>query len=91
MGSPLFWILVLMNALTFVFVFLDKCFAKWRLRRIPEIGFYLLTFFGGSIGMLVGMYTFRHKTKKLSFQIVIGVLILVQVALLINSSLDLFP
>jgi len=82
--SPvLLWMLLFLNALTFVLMFLDKWFAHARMRRVPERLFYLLTFLGGSLGMLLGMFLFRHKTKKLSFQLIVGILILVQIALFV--------
>lgn len=62
-------------------------FDKWRAwrhgRRVPEKVLFLITFFGGSLGSLAGMYAFRHKTSKTSFQIVVAVLILVQLSLLV--------
>ena len=36
----------------------------------------------GSVGALLGMYLFRHKTKHRKFQIGIPVILLVQVGLL---------
>jgi len=64
---------------TFVLMLLDKMAASMRIRRIPEFVLYLVTFFGGSIGMLVGIYLFHHKSRKVSFQFVVGLLVLVQV------------
>lgn len=63
-------------------VLLDKIAASQRMRRIPEKVLYVATFFGGSIGMLVGMFTIRHKSRKVSFQFVVGVLVLLQIVLL---------
>ena len=36
-------------------------------RRIPEKTLFLIAALGGSLGVLAGMYLFRHKTKHKSF------------------------
>lgn len=71
--------LAVMNGLTFVIFGFDKWMATTRGWRVPEAVLWTLAALGGSIGALVGMHVFRHKTKKLSFQIVIAIIILVQV------------
>ena len=37
---------------------------KWR---IQEKTIFIVTILGGGIGTILGMYIFRHKTKKLQF------------------------
>jgi len=81
--NPVIQILIATNIVTLILMMLDKILASSRSRRIPENVFYLATFFGGSIGMLVGMQLFRHKTKKISFQLMVGVLVLVQVIIIL--------
>ena len=44
---------------------------------------FLSAILGGSVGSLVGMSLFRHKTKHWSFRIGMPVILLVQVALLL--------
>ncbi len=73
--------LIVLNVATFALVLIDKLFAQWRVRRIPELVFYVSGFLGGSIGVLLGMFAFRHKTRKTSFQFVLGMLILIQLLL----------
>ncbi len=46
---------------------IDKSKARNHHRRIPEVDFFLWGVFLGSIGILSGMYTFRHKTRKWYF------------------------
>ena len=75
-------ILITTNAVTFTLVLLDKIAASSGMRRIPEKALFTATFFGGSIGMLVGMYTIHHKNRKVSFQFVVGLLVLLQILLL---------
>ena len=76
-------VLITTNFITFVLVLLDKIAASSRMRRIPEKALFTATFFGGSIGMLVGMFTIRHKSRKVSFQFVVGVLVLLQAVILL--------
>jgi uncharacterized membrane protein YsdA (DUF1294 family) len=76
-------LLLTTNFVTFTLVLLDKIAASARMRRIPEKVLYVATFFGGSIGMLVGMFTIRHKSRKTSFQFVVGVLVLLQIVILL--------
>ena len=49
-------------------------------RRIPEKTLFLIAAAGGSVGVLLGMYTFRHKTRHLSFVIGVPVILALQVA-----------
>lgn len=70
--------LVIMNVYVFFLCRHDKLCAILEKRRVPEKDFFVLSFFGGSIGMIVGMYAFRHKTKHLSFVIGIPFIIAVQ-------------
>ena len=74
-------VLIALNVSTVLVMGFDKLAASIQFHRVPEIAFYLMTLLGGSVGMLVGMYLFRHKTRKQSFQIVVGLLILVQLSL----------
>lgn len=59
--------LVLMNLLAFILMALDKSRARRGAWRIPERTLFLSAIFGGSIGAIVGMQCFRHKTRHRSF------------------------
>lgn len=59
--------LVIINAVTLLFMLVDKLKAKGHGRRIPEATLLTLAFFGGSLGALIGMFLARHKTRKASF------------------------
>ena len=59
----------------------DKHKARKKRWRIPErtlIGSALL---GGSVGALLGMYTFRHKTRHLKFTLGVPTILIAQIAL----------
>ena len=73
--------LLTVNALAFLLMLIDKQKAKKHLWRIPEATLMLSAAIGGSIGALLGMYTFRHKTRKPKFYIGIPLILLLQVSL----------
>ena len=71
--------LVFINVIGFFFILIDKvkaCKNKWR---IKENTLLLISILGGSIGELLSMLIFHHKTKKNKFIIFIPLLILVQI------------
>jgi len=61
----------------------DKSKARRNAWRIPEATLFLFAIFGGSIGSLLGMYTFRHKTQKPKFYIGIPVILGIQVIIVL--------
>lgn len=71
--------LVLMNITAFIVCGEDKLKAVNHARRISEKMLWFLALVGGSVGVLVGMRIFRHKTKKLSFQAMLAIIILAQI------------
>lgn len=75
--------LLIINAVGFALMLIDKQKAKRNLWRIPEATLMGVAAIGGSIGSLLGMYTFRHKTKHPKFYIGIPVILVLQIALVI--------
>ena len=73
--------LLIINAVGFLLMLVDKHKAKKKLWRIPEATLMGVAAMGGSIGSLIGMYTVRHKTKHLKFTIGIPLILAVQVVL----------
>ena len=73
--------LLTVNALVFLLMLIDKQKAKKHLWRIPESTLMLSAAVGGSIGALLGMYTFHHKTRKPKFYIGIPFILFLQIAL----------
>ncbi len=55
------------NILLFILMGLDKSFAVKKKRRISEKTLLTISLFGGSLGGIIGMLVFRHKTKKNKF------------------------
>ena len=77
------WYLLLINAAAFMLMLADKRKAIKNRWRIPERTLILSAAFGGSIGALLGMYTFRHKTKHLKFTLGIPAILIAQISLAI--------
>lgn len=78
--SILLYILVV-NILTYILMWLDKQKARKNQYRIPERTFFLLSILGGAVGTLIGMRTFRHKTKHPRFTVGIPILIVLNIVL----------
>ena len=64
--------LVIINVGSLALMGFDKLSAKAGSERVPEIWFFLISLVGGFVGVVVGMFAFRHKTRKASFQIKIA-------------------
>ena len=68
MGTTVLLILALaMGLLAFILYGVDKYKAKKGKWRIPEAVLLCVGLLGGSLGALLGMYLFRHKTKHWYF------------------------
>ena len=67
--------------MTFTVYGIDKSKARRGAWRIPEKRPFLLPLLGGSVGALLGMKVFRHKTKHWYFVWGIPIILLAQTAL----------
>ncbi len=74
--------LVLINLAGFAIMGIDKKRAKADKRRIKEKTLFLIAIMGGSIGSVVGMRYFHHKTKHKSFVLGMPFLIILQVLII---------
>lgn len=73
---------LLMSVVAFVLMGVDKGRAKRKgSRRIPERTLFLSALLGGSPGAVLGMWTFRHKTRHWYFQYGMPAILLAQAAL----------
>lgn len=75
----IFIYVVFINMLLFALISIDKQKAKLNQWRISEKTLFILAIIGGSVGGIIGMYTFRHKTKHLKFTLGFPAIILFQV------------
>lgn len=55
------------NLVAFALMGIDKLKAKKRMWRIPEATLFLFVLFGGSLGGILGMFLFHHKTRHWYF------------------------
>ena len=69
------------NFIGFALMGIDKHTAKKRAFRIPEATLFIIAVIGGSLGSLIGMYTFRHKTRHRKFVIGMPLILVFQIAL----------
>ena len=77
----LLWYLAAVNLVTFTVYGVDKAKARRGAWRVPEKTLFLLPLRGGSVGALLGMLVFRHKTKHWYFVWGIPLILLAQIAL----------
>ena len=59
--------ILVINFIAFLLMGIDKRRAIKHAFRIPEATLFLFAILGGSIGSILGMYTFRHKTRHWYF------------------------
>ena len=71
--------LITINAAGFLLMLVDKLKAKRGAWRIPEATLLAVAAAGGSIGSLIGMKLFRHKTRHLKFTIGIPLILALQI------------
>ena len=72
---------VAVNLVSFALYGLDKLKAKKGLWRIRESTLLLVAALGGSLGALLGMEVFRHKTKHWQFKVLVPVFLVLHIAL----------
>lgn len=72
---------IVMNIVGFASMGVDKEKAKKHAWRIPEATLFSIAILGGSIGSILGMQVFRHKTKHWYFVLGMPVIFFLQLAL----------
>ena len=74
--------LLVINLEGFALMGIDKSRARRGRRRIAEATLFIVAALGGSLGVLCGMYAFRHKTLHTSFTVGIPLLLFFQAVLI---------
>ena len=75
--------LIVINVVTFLAFGLDKLKARADAWRIPEKTLLGLAVIGGSIGGILGMRIFRHKTRHKQFSVGLPLILAVQIVLVV--------
>lgn len=75
--------IIILNLIGFALMGIDKRRAIKNAFRVPEATLFAIAIAGGSIGSILGMLLFRHKTKHLYFKIGLPVILLLQILLLV--------
>ena len=75
--------IIIINIIGFALMGIDKRKAQRSAYRIPEATLFTIAFMGGSLGSVLGMYTFRHKTKHWYFKFGMPIILILQIALIV--------
>ncbi len=76
--------LIIVNLIAFIICGYDKVMAIKHKYRVPENILLFLSFIGGCIGFAIGMYIFKHKTKKLKFRLLEPIFVCLWIYILIR-------
>lgn len=71
------------NLIGFLLMGIDKRKARRKAFRIPESTLFVIALIGGSIGCILGMYVFRHKTQHWYFVFGMPAILVAQLALIL--------
>ena len=80
--ETLLYYLIAINVVTFLIYGIDKWKAKHSSWRISEATLLILAVIGGSIGALLGMKVWHHKTQHKKFKYGLPLILLAQIALI---------
>ena len=76
--------LLIVNLAAFLLMGVDKARAKKDRWRVPEKTLFLPVVLGGSVGGILGMRVFRHKTQHWYFRIGFPLILVLQIALVVG-------
>ena len=82
MTQTIISILIVINVLTFLVYGIDKWKAKQGSWRISEATLLTLAVIGGSIGALLGMQVWHHKTMHKKYKYGLPLILSAQIALI---------
>ena len=82
MANALLYYLMVINIVTFLVYGIDKIKAKQGSWRISEATLLIFAVIGGSIGALLGMQVWHHKTMHKKFKYGLPLILLGQIALI---------
>lgn len=76
--------LVIINIIGIFIMYIDKKKAIKKLYRIPEKNLFFICMIGGSLGIIIGMYKFRHKTQHKKFIYGVPLLLIINILTIVN-------
>ena len=82
MTQTIIYILIVINIITFLVYGIDKWKAKQGRWRISEATLLILAAIGGSIGALLGMKIWHHKTMHKKFKYGLPLILIIQIILI---------
>ena len=82
MANALLYYLIALNVVTFLVYGIDKWKAKQGSWRISEASLLILAVIGGSIGALLGMKIWHHKTMHKKFKYGLPLILIIQIILI---------
>ena len=82
MANALLYYLIVINVVTFLVYGIDKWKAKHNSWRISEATLLILAVIGGSIGALLGMKVWHHKTQHNKFKYGLPLILIIQIILI---------
>lgn len=89
-GGTLVIYFIVVNIAGFISMWYDKRLAQQNSWRVSEKTLLMIAVVGGSIGSLIGMHKFHHKTKHVKFMYGIPVIIFLQIAIIIIYKFNLY-
>lgn len=82
MSNNVYLYILIINLIGFLAMGIDKFKAKKNFWRTKEKTLFGIAAIGGSVGVMIGMHTFRHKTKHNSFVFGIPAILAVQIGVI---------
>lgn len=80
--------IVIMSLIGYISMWSDKKKAIKGKYRIPEKTLFLIAILGGSIGSILGMQKFRHKTKHWYFKYGMPLILIIQIGIIVVISIN---
>lgn len=74
--------IILMNIIGFALMGIDKWKAKNHAWRVPESTLFIVAIIGGSIGSIIGMRVFHHKTRHWYFVYGMPAILIIQLLII---------
>ncbi len=69
--------LIIINIIAFILFAIDKYKSIKKSYRISEKTFFIISLLGGFLGLIISGQLFRHKTKKMIFNVIYVISIII--------------